>query len=395
MSVTDATCGMGPGPDGSSMLPMGCGDLHSTSTLCLVKANARMHAAMAIEFGCGDSADADFFRGMIPHHQGAIDMCKILLKLGDPVDPSLRVLCTGWDQAKPDSNNYDYLRGVMHTQQWEIDDMVSWLRDHGYDNGTLCSATTASGGSHGDHGAESHGMGGMDGTMGDAAAAAGSGRLDDAQCGIPARQMDTGDTTLKFGWMSTIGGPNFSESSPPAAPPQHGRALMEDAGAGAHSPSPQQQQQHNAHEDMVMGCGNMSCLSSRCFLHANQWMHDAMSIEYTGDVNVDFVHAMLPHHQGAVDMCRIMVKAAGVADEYSLPNLNVRQICVEVIAHQSEEIQWMTRWLHDRGLSFTRRCSQIPSSEGGGSVPSAQVIVEAGGTVNIRRGGTMHIGREL
>ena len=48
-------------------------------------ANNRMHADMAIEFS-GD-ADLDFLRGMIPHHQGAIDMANSLLR--DGKDPQM------------------------------------------------------------------------------------------------------------------------------------------------------------------------------------------------------------------------------------------------------------------------------------------------------------------
>ena len=54
-------------------------------------ANNRMHADMAIEFS-GD-ADLDFLRGMIPHHQGAIDMAEIELRYGK--DERLRRLAQG------------------------------------------------------------------------------------------------------------------------------------------------------------------------------------------------------------------------------------------------------------------------------------------------------------
>jgi uncharacterized protein (DUF305 family) len=43
-------------------------------------ANARMHRDMAIRYS--GNADADFVRGMIPHHQGAIDMAKVVQKFG-------------------------------------------------------------------------------------------------------------------------------------------------------------------------------------------------------------------------------------------------------------------------------------------------------------------------
>jgi uncharacterized protein (DUF305 family) len=51
-------------------------------------ANARMHKDMAIRFR--NDADRDFVAGMIPHHQGAIDMAKTVLKYGK--DPEIRKL---------------------------------------------------------------------------------------------------------------------------------------------------------------------------------------------------------------------------------------------------------------------------------------------------------------
>ena len=51
-------------------------------------ANDRMHRDMAIRFT--GNADRDFAAGMIPHHQGAIDMANVLLRHG--TDPEMRAL---------------------------------------------------------------------------------------------------------------------------------------------------------------------------------------------------------------------------------------------------------------------------------------------------------------
>ncbi len=51
-------------------------------------ANERMHRDMAIPFT--GNADRDFAAGMIPHHQGAIDMARVVLRHGS--DPEMRAL---------------------------------------------------------------------------------------------------------------------------------------------------------------------------------------------------------------------------------------------------------------------------------------------------------------
>ncbi len=51
-------------------------------------ANDRMHRDMAIAFT--GNADRDFAAGMIPHHQGAIDMANTVLRHGS--DPEMRAL---------------------------------------------------------------------------------------------------------------------------------------------------------------------------------------------------------------------------------------------------------------------------------------------------------------
>lgn len=77
------------------------------STKAFAEANARMHADMTIPF-TGD-ADVDFVRGMIPHHQGAIDMANIVLKYGR--DPEIKALA----------------EAIVKAQDSEIAFMKGWL----------------------------------------------------------------------------------------------------------------------------------------------------------------------------------------------------------------------------------------------------------------------------
>lgn len=98
-----------PSAQATVVLPQ-CSPLYSQGTCKLIAANTHMHQNMNIEW-TGD-VDTDFMRGMIPHHQGAVDMAKIVLEHGK--DPQVRALA----------------QKVIAAQNEEIEQMNAWLRAH-------------------------------------------------------------------------------------------------------------------------------------------------------------------------------------------------------------------------------------------------------------------------
>lgn len=81
----------------------------SASNAAFEQANAKMHKDMAVPL-TGD-ADRDFLAGMIPHHQGAIDMAEVVLKYGK--DPKVRKLA----------------QDIITAQKSEIAMMQAWLKE--------------------------------------------------------------------------------------------------------------------------------------------------------------------------------------------------------------------------------------------------------------------------
>ena len=96
--------------DGKMMMMM-APDGASAATQGYVDAMNSMSAGMMMEF-TGDP-DVDFIRGMIPHHQGAVDAAKVELQYG--TDPEARA----------------FAEKVIAAQEAEIAWMTEWLAARG------------------------------------------------------------------------------------------------------------------------------------------------------------------------------------------------------------------------------------------------------------------------
>ena len=81
--------------------------------------------------------------------------------------------------------------------------------------------------------------------------------------------------------------------------------------------------------------------SSLAFHGVSMKMHSAMDITFTGNADVDFVKAMVPHHQGAIDMAKTVLAFGN--------NPEVRKLAEEVIKAQEGEIALMKEWLKKTG----------------------------------------------
>lgn len=77
--------------------------------------------------------------------------------------------------------------------------------------------------------------------------------------------------------------------------------------------------------------------SAAAYAQVTAQMHQAMDVQFTGDPDGDFARAMIPHHQGAIDMAKIAL-------EYG-KDPQIRELANAVIEAQEKEITMLREWL--------------------------------------------------
>ena len=65
----------------------------------------------------------------------------------------------------------------------------------------------------------------------------------------------------------------------------------------------------------------------------NMNMHAGMGVAPSGDVDRDFIRMMIPHHQGAIDMARVLLKYG--RDE------KLKRLAQSIVVEQAQEIIYM------------------------------------------------------
>lgn len=81
--------------------------------------------------------------------------------------------------------------------------------------------------------------------------------------------------------------------------------------------------------------------ATAAYAAANATMHEAMAIEYSGDADVDFARAMIPHHQGAIAMAEVELEHGH--------DPALRRMAEEIISAQRAEIAVLEAWLAAHG----------------------------------------------
>ncbi len=92
---------------------------------------------------------------------------------------------------------------------------------------------------------------------------------------------------------------------------------------------------------MMMQAPEGASDATKGYVDAMNRMSMAMTADFTGDADRDFIIGMIPHHKGAVEAARIVLQHGSDPE--------VKAFAQAIIAAQEAEIAWMTEWLVKNG----------------------------------------------
>jgi uncharacterized protein (DUF305 family) len=106
--------------------------------------------------------------------------------------------------------------------------------------------------------------------------------------------------------------------------------------------TPSLAQDHSSHDMGAMAADAASTPAAQGYKQAMDTMMSAMmETPATGDADVDFVQGMIPHHQAAIDMAKVVLEHGKDPD--------IRKLAEAIIGAQEAEIAEMRAWLKVRG----------------------------------------------
>ncbi len=92
---------------------------------------------------------------------------------------------------------------------------------------------------------------------------------------------------------------------------------------------------HSKMDHSKMDQGTMSPASMGYMMAMDKMMKDAPA--QTGNADADFVKGMIPHHQAAIDMAKVVLEHG--------KDPEIRKLAADIIKAQDGEIAWMREWL--------------------------------------------------